>query len=244
MTAEEMKYEGEILYESIASADAPGYTNREWSYLLTAAQEKVVKDIVDNGLDKEEKYKKAISPLLVPIEIIEDSLIENISAIPKSIRIELDEDTIAVTMERCAVSGHLVVRVKPITHDYYLANIRNPLKKPDSNEVYWRLDELEGDNRVHIIITDLTDITDLLKYKYVAVKKPDPIIVEDSGYVSSDGSIDGVAFTGYTDKESPSTLGTFVHRRIVKEAVNIAFATDKDQIGYQISQNENIKNNK
>ena len=44
MTAEEMKYEGELLYESIASADAPGYTNKEWSHLLTAGQEKVVKE--------------------------------------------------------------------------------------------------------------------------------------------------------------------------------------------------------
>lgn len=50
MTPLEMKYEAELLYESIASADAPGYDNKEWSHILTMAQEEVVKRIIDNGL--------------------------------------------------------------------------------------------------------------------------------------------------------------------------------------------------
>ena len=69
MTATEMMYEAEILYESIASADAPGYNPREWSHLLTAGQEKVIKEIIDKGLDREEKYKKAISPLFKNISV-------------------------------------------------------------------------------------------------------------------------------------------------------------------------------
>lgn len=241
MTAEEMKYEAEILYESIASADAPGYENKEWSYLLTAGQEKVVKIIIDKGWDKEEKYKKAISPVCVPIEVTGVGLIDNTSVIPKSIRVVISEDLIGATMERVFLTNTLVP-VKPITHDYYLANLKNPLKKPDSNEIFWRFDELNGADKVHIVITDLTTIGDLTKYQYVGVGKPPPIIVKDSGYVAGDGTIDGVAFSSYTAANLDSTLGTFIHRWIVQEAVNIAFASDKDQLGYQISQAENITN--
>jgi len=204
-------------------------------------QEKVVKDILDKGFDKEEQFKKALSPVLVPTSVTGVSLVDNTSVIPKSIRIVMDEDVVGVTMERAYLTSTLV-KIKPITHDEYLANLDNPFKKPDSNYGFWRFDELSGSNKVHIIITDLTTIGDLTDYRYVAVGKPTPIIIEDSTYSASDGSIDGVDFSDYTATELPSTLGTFIHRWIVQEAVNIAFASDKDQLGYQISNAENIEN--
>ena len=239
MTAEEMKYEGELLYESIASADAPGYTNKEWSYLLTAGQEKVVKEIIKKGLDRDERYKKAISPILVPFE--ETSFTDNTDETPNSVSVVIDEDVVGVTRERVTI-GSTIIQVKPITQEYYNANINNTLKKPDINYTYWRLDQLNGSDKVHVIITDLDDVADLDKYQYIAVGKPTPIIVEDGDYDATYGSIDGVDFSDYTAGELPSTLGTFIHRWIVQEAVNIAFASDKDQIGYQISATENNEN--
>lgn len=244
MTAEEMKYEAEILYESIASADAPGYTNREWSYILTAGQEKVIKEIINKGLDREEKYKKAISPLLLPVLVINgvsSNITSNITETPKSLKVVIDEDTLAVTRERVTV-GTSIIEVKPITQDYYNANINNPFKKPDSNYKYWRLDQLNNPDKVHIIITDLDDVDDLDKYQYIAIVKPTPIIVMDGDYTVNDGSIEGLNFSSYTATELPSTLGNFIHRWIVQEAVNIAYASDKDQLGYQISNAENVEN--
>ena len=64
MTAREMRYEAEIIYESIASQDAPGYTDREWSVLLTQAQENIILDICKSGLDENELNRRKISKLL------------------------------------------------------------------------------------------------------------------------------------------------------------------------------------
>jgi len=256
MTAAEMKYEGEILYESIASGDAPGYTNKEWSYLLTAGQEKVIKDIIDKGLDREEKYKKAISPLLTPE--VAATLTDNTTNLPNSVRTvitsTLTYPVLGVTMERCVVEISdnpvvtKIVTVKPISHDYYMANIRNPHKKPNKKYVYWRLDEYVDGAKVHVLITDIADVdivdeTVDISYKYVAIAKPRPIIVPDANYAT--GSIDGENFSNHTDLITGAwncLLGEIVHRWIVQEAVNIAYASDRDQIGYQISNAENIEN--
>jgi len=250
MTAVEMKYEAEILYESIASADAPGYTNKEWSYLLTAGQEKVIKEIIDKGLDREEKYKKAISPLLTP-ENLAGTITTNVSNLPNSVKVPITSTltypVLGVTMERCVVgTAGKIVPIKPITHDYYLINIRNPHKKPNKKYVYWRLDEYVGGAKVHVLITDIADAdvlsatSGITSYKYVAIAKPRPIIVPDATYTT--GSIDGENFSAHTASAWNCILGEMVHRWIVQEAVNIAYASDRDQIGYQISNNENIEN--
>jgi hypothetical protein len=237
MLAQQMKYEGEILYASIASDAAPGYTNKEWSTLLTAGQEKVVKDIVDKGWDKEEKYRKAIAALLSPTTVL-------LAAMPADPNIDnarvvsIAANVLRTTMERCSTSTKSIITVKPITYDYYLANIKNPHKKPDINYVFWRLQGFDTDKK-HIVITDGSTLVD---YKYVSVTKPEPIIIEDSTYVAGDGSIDGIAFSAHTASSLECTLGTFIHRWIVQEAVNIAFASDKDTVGYQISNAENIEN--
>lgn len=254
MTAAEMKYEGEILYESIASGDAPGYTNKEWSYLLTAGQEKVIKDIIDKGLDREEKYKKAISPLLTPETILANALTDNTATLPNSVRTAITSTltypVLGVTMERCVVgTGNKIVPVKPISHDYYLINIRNPHKKPNKKYVYWRLDEYIGGAKVHVLITDIADAdvlsatSGIISYKYVAIAKPRPIIVPDTTYTT--GSIDGENFSNHTDLVTGAwncLLGEIVHRWIVQEAVNTAYASERNQIGYQISNAENIEN--
>ena len=51
MTATDMSYEFNIVYESIASMAAPGYTEREKSVLLTQAQEEII-IVVDPATSK------------------------------------------------------------------------------------------------------------------------------------------------------------------------------------------------
>jgi len=238
MLAAQMKYEGEILYASIASDAAPGYTNKEWSTLLTAGQEKVVKDIVDKGFDKEEKYRKAISPLYLPVIVLVAAMGSDAN-ITNGKTTTIAANVLRTTMERCSTATTALISVKPISHDYYTANIKNPHKKPDINYTFWRLQGFDTPNKQHIIITDGSILVD---YKYVGITKPEPIIIEDSTYVAGDGSIDGIAFSAHTATPLECTLGTFIHRWIVQEAVNIAFASDKDTVGYQISNAENIEN--
>ena len=242
MTPLEMKYEAEVLYESIASGDAPGYTNKEWSHILTMGQEAVVYDIIENGIDKDERAKKALSPILIPVEKSGADIIDNTSTIPKSVSVTLDDDISQVTLERVYLTSGKLVKIKPISHDYYLANLKNPFKKPKSNRVYWRFDELVSSEKSHVIITDLDNISDIDKYKFVSVTKPTPIIIQDATYTVNHESIDGENFVDYQTSSLECGLGTFIHRKIVERAVRIAFAADKDQLGYQIRQAEEQKN--
>lgn len=258
MNATQMKYEAQLLYESIASADAPGYTSREWSFLLTAGQEKVIKEIIDQGLDEEEKHRKAISSLFIPMSVSMSVTNDYTSTLPNSLRVPLDADCLGVTMERCIINYGTVsvpltklVTIKPIKYDFYEANLQNPLKKPDKRYVFWRLDgsTYKGTTftKDHIIIGDTTSLKNyydyITTYKYVKIKKPSPIIVKDSTYTADHGTIDGIAFyPNYVSADLDSVLDSFVHRWIIQEAVNIAYASDKDQIGYQLAQFEN-KNN-
>ena len=141
MNATQMKYEAQLLYESIASADAPGYTSKEWSFLLTAGQEKVVKDIIDKGLDEEERYRKAISSLLIPMSVTGGSLVDYSTTLPNAISVDLDADCLGTTMERGVISygGTQIVKITPDKLDFYMANINNPLKKPDKRHTFFRL---------------------------------------------------------------------------------------------------------
>lgn len=233
MTAEEMYFECELLYESFGSGDAPGYDEREWSYFLTLAQDTVVKSIVEDYLDREERYKKALSPIYNPQSV--DTIDTEYTALANAYEITI-QPSWKVTMERIHLSDGTVVPVKPIKYDQYLANIKNFFKKPNKRYTYWRL---QGTGNTHIIIGD-ADISTASSYKYVGVNKPDPIIVPDD-YVDDDGSIDEVNFEDHPTGQD-CALGTFIHRWIVKEAVAAARAADKDGLGYQLSTAENRRN--
>ena len=68
MTFVEMRREAELLYESINSSDAPGFTNTEWGYILTVAQRKVVRRILEDGINK-----NAFNQLAVEFLVKDDS---------------------------------------------------------------------------------------------------------------------------------------------------------------------------
>jgi hypothetical protein len=127
------------------------------------------------------------------------------------------------------------VKVKPIDDDYYNLNIDNPYKKPDE-ELAWRLDYAEDDSgfkrkHVYVIESNQTLNTAYLHY----YRKPEPIIVLDSTYVSGDGAIDGVNFSSHTATNLDCELDIMVHRAIVEKAIKLAYAALQDEKGFQLS---------
>jgi hypothetical protein len=64
MTFTQMRSEAELLYESINSSLAPGFTDSEWGQLLTIAQRKVVEDILKEGISKNAFNMLAIEKLV------------------------------------------------------------------------------------------------------------------------------------------------------------------------------------
>lgn len=102
-----------------------------------------------------------------------------------------------------------IIPVKPVSHDEYTVNIKNPFKKPTTDRV-WRLEFYKYGDRRHELITDGTyNITAyILRY----LKKP----------------VDITPFgDGTTTAQSNCELNEVVHKRIVEKAVRMASAVTK-----------------
>lgn len=211
LSAKEMEYEAKVAYEAIASADAPGYTSRQWSILLTQAQEKVVLSIAKDGMDKNEANRRAISKLIntqteaAPFAVI--------AHIPNSYDITFDENYLYI-LQDAANNG---IRVSPISYDAYYMNINNPFKKPYDKE-FWRLTSNKG-------VTVITDGTPLTSYVVTYIKRPKPIITKELTIATAIEEQ-----TAVTNCE----LDHSIHREIVSVAARLAHAYTTNQVGYQI----------
>jgi hypothetical protein len=217
LTAREMQYEAKIVYEALASADAPGYTDRQWSILLTQAQEKVVMEIINEGFDKDETNRRIISKLLTRESIDRPAVGFRPYIFNNSIQIELPEDYLHIAYDN--VNGD--ISVKAVSHDFIDANIKNPFEKPYPEE-FWRV---VAENNV-VIVTDGT--TEVNKYNMVYIKKPEPIITRVNI------TIEGIE-AETTDGQRHCKLDPIVHRRIVERAGRLAEAYVNNQAGYQLS---------
>lgn len=105
LTAPQMEYEAKVVYESLASADAPGYTSRQWSILLTQAQEKLVLEVIKQGFDNDEINRRKIHSLLrqgVEAEIIQDS------HIPFGYRVKFPSRYLHIVKDSASVKGSAI----------------------------------------------------------------------------------------------------------------------------------------
>ncbi len=199
LIAQEMKYEAQLAYEALASADAPGYTDKQWSILLTQAQENLVLSLCRSGMDAEELGRRAISKLITEKP---DPVITPEPNIESAYRVQLENNYLHILKDTANKdTANQEVKVKPVSYDFLHSNFENPFTKPYEKE-YWRL---VGNESV-IIVTDGTELTD---YYILYIRRPVPIIVDNS-------VIEDVV--GPKNCE----LDHSVHRIIVSEAANLA----------------------
>lgn len=115
------------------------------------------------------------------------------------------------------------IRIKPIKRDYYSVNLDNPLKQP-YQDLAWRLDHQpnagDGTNIKRRETVTTTGVT-LATYNITYIKRPADIDV--------------------TDNTTELELGYQAMRKVISEAVKMAYAVDKDQLGYQIAQAEKME---
>lgn len=234
LTAAEMKYEAQIIYESIASANAPGFIDSEWSVLLTQAQEKVVKNIIKEGIDKNEENRRAIESLIK----FEDNLTISASSGPYygngiyAYKVQVPSPSLKVldildSHIKISATTPIYVKIKPVSYEYIFSNHNNPFRKPSLEEdgYFWRV---VRDN-TELIITDRTLNPTNDRYVMTYVKRPEPIIV--TTLVGQ--TIDGISV------QSDCQLHHSIHREIVKQAATLAYAYLQEQTGYQIQKIEN-----
>lgn len=234
MTAQEMKRSFLVLYDKVTNFAAPGYDDEEISLFLTKAQERVVLydynpngNKYNEGFEETEQRRKSLSELTKGTTITTPSTSQT-NALPNGVFFDLPQDCLYAISEQITTSSNNPcfhgnrIKVKPITHDEYTINKDNPFKKPNANELAWRMDY---NTRRHEIITDNTFTVSQYHLRYI--QRPSPIIIDTS-------VINGV--TGPLN----CTLNDILHERIVDEAVKIASGITDPQM-YTIKTQETQK---
>ena len=217
MTANEMGDELEVIFNKVASGDAPGYEDDELSLILTRAEERFVLQTysgtnkLKEAAEETEKSRKDLDELISNTNITTASTSQT-GSLPNGTLYDLPEDFLYSLAEQVTISSDdecddgNTLRVKPITHDIYTINIDNPFKQPD-NTLVWRLDysrtTTSTDPKRHELITDGTYTISEYRLRYLR------------------------KLTGITvDRETPAnqvncTLNEITHRRIIDIAVEI-----------------------
>lgn len=245
MTNQEMKNEFMVSYNAIASMSSPGIDDYELSVYFTKAQLEIVKNYYDplsnskqKGFEGSEKRRKDLSELVVNYNTTQTILNSN-NISDTSTFYRIPEDVFLIINEKTKVFSNdcnngLTISVKPITHDEYNIQIKNPFEKPDSS-IVWRLDisRINGSKVVELISP--YNLSGALEYQLRYLKYPKPIIITNlkTAFPSDDLTIDGI-FT-----ESSCELNTEICREIVDRAVILALADYRPQnlqVKAQVSQ--------
>lgn len=227
MTALEMKKMAEIVYESIASNDAPGYDAYEWSVLLSDAQEQVISKLVEKGVEYDDLTKMVFASQIL------NSSNPTISAYSASSLLTYGHTvtfTSPASLEdvwlilKDTVNSTPSIKVIPVSYDYYNANINNPFKKPKTNK-FWRL---FNNNTLYVVAPTTSAITD---YKISYIKKSLPIIVPG---VTLNETVDGTTVTaGIVTSGQNCAYHNIIHKKIVRAAAKLAKLYASDLQGWQ-----------
>ena len=210
MTANEFSQEFDILYNNIASNQAPGLTEYEKSVFLTKAQEQIVLELYQE-LEQSEEVRKYLSNLIktdnyVPVGEQDETLINNNF---KSYKVEINNDILFMIYEQCTLSdennciNNKIVSVVPTIHDDLDKVLKNPFKSPNSRKVI----RLDFDNKIELISK-----YNISNYKVRYLKKPNPIILVKLEDLNIDKK----------QEVSNGETNPILHERIVQRAVQLA----------------------
>lgn len=237
MTANEMSYEFDVLYDSIASLDSPGYTAQEKSVLLTKAQEIFVDRY--NKAEYTERRRRDLANLTRTVDISTASTTQDTGK-PNGTRYDLPTDLMYIESEEVTI-GHSEtcfngnrIMVIPQTEDAYAIQKYDPFKKPQvigsSYDCFWRMDFNDnasgGSKRVDLITDGTATVS---TYHLTYIKTPVDIVP----VIAGDSS---------TTTVSNCELNDTAHREIVEMAIRLAAGTTKPQ-EYQLKVNEEKINN-
>ena len=175
LSATEMLYEAKIIYESIASAEAPGYTDKQWSILLTRAQHNVVTRLWEEGYDKDEVHRAALSTVL---NTTSSTTVSNKPLVhPNAWEFTVDTNIMFTLSERASYVKNAITYyadVIPVEWDYYKMNMDNPFECPD-NTYFWGL--VGGNSSTKYAKTLITDGSIPVALLTTALHFPTPIVM-------------------------------------------------------------------
>lgn len=233
MTANDMSYLLKLKFDSEFEYAAPPYDDKQVSKILTSAQKRIVEDLIPL-FETNEQVRRKLEQLIKSASIgngitLADSATEKH---PNGTVYTLPTDFYIAVEEAATLTGQSTESmVKPVTHDFYTANVKNPYKKP-SVDIVWRM--------------DISRVTDASGTATPASAKRTELITN------------GTAITGYrmrylriipdivVDETTAANqrhcvLDESLHEAIVDEAVKIMKAAVTPET-YQIGQAESNEN--
>ncbi len=234
MTAEEMDNLFEVLYNNIASTQAPGLNAYEKSIFLTKAQDEIVKNHFNakskgnntqEGFDDNQKRQIDFSMITAVYNIPQDNRSlsfndetdfqspvfdyrDNIKSVtlPSDVMFILNE---VVKVLRTGTPTTL--QVIPIKFTEYSRLMIKPYKRPLKWQA-WRIINSDTSRKEDIITGPSDEITN---YTLRYVRKPNPIIV---------GDLEGLKIEGFNETRD-CELDPILHEEIVQRAVELAKIT-------------------
>lgn len=235
MTNLEMKNAFNVRYNAIASMSAPPIDDYELSLYLTKAQLELIKDYYDPNSNRKGKGFEGSEKRRVDLkELVKDyktstsftnpaaiHLSSKFFNIPDEVFLNVNE-SVRIISNDCL--NNLIIDVKPVTHDEFNTQIKNPFKTPNKN-IAWRLNISSiAENQVVEIISPY-NITENLEYRLRYIKYPKPIIIVNlqDAYPDEILTIEGLF------EETECELHTEIHDEIVDRAVQLCMQDYKSE---------------
>ena len=262
MTAADMVYNTRLIYEDIASMAAPGITPPEWSVKLTQAQEIVLRDIHEEGMDRNETTRRIFSTI-IRSAVIPQANITAPGIFPNAYLVDIitainnigDDYWFALT-EHANTAVGTNLRVVSRQWSEVLQNVTNPYKMP-YDDMYWKV-TYDGNTLI------ITDGEALISLRVNYIRKPYPIIVPDAtnttsamvGYYyfpSGDSSTSFPLTEGWSVVPNTSVpevkqvkantgqdceLDGSIHLKICETAASLIYKSIKDVNGFQLQNAE------
>lgn len=226
MIVKELYDEFNLVYNNIASNQAPGLDNYEISVYLTKAQELMV-DAFYHEFEHSEDMRRKLEPLVktekltavttVPTSNILYPEYTVVYEVPSDVRYIINEQARMSKLADKCIRGK-VLEITPCLHDEVDSIIENPFKFNFKRGL--RLDVSYNNSKlIELLIKD----THIAYYQIRYIQHPKPIILTLNPDLPEDStmSIDNVAFT-YTNSSNGS-LGNDVHRKLVEYAAKLAY---------------------
>lgn len=220
MTNQEFSNEFDILYNNIASNQAPGLDEYEKSVFLTTAQEGLVLELISgnnplgDSFEKTEEVRRYLNDIVKTTEMTKYEGSDIIKLTNKSTLYNIPEDLWYTTYETVKLqdanlkcTSYENIEVVPVTQDEFSRIIKNPFRKPSANRVL----RLDVDGKV-----ELVSDYNIQSYTVRYIKRLEPIILDDLP--------NGLTIKGKS-KETNCKLNPALHDAILARAVKLAKAS-------------------
>lgn len=217
MTTQEFSDQFDVLYNNIASNEAPGLDEYEKSVFLTKAQDEVVKNYfnpksnkLQEGYDGSQKRQIDFSTLTRTFTVsnFTSPTFDNRGS---SFSFPANDRIMMIINEKLTVernSNVITLTVVPIRFDEYDRLMSKPFKRPLKNQA-WRLINNSTPNEAEII-AGYGDQIQTYTARYI--RRPKPIILSN---------LEGVQIDGETEAMT-CELDPIIHEEILQRAVELA----------------------